>query len=86
MPSSPERKFEDEKGVAVTRESPQGVASERSEWIDEERPAPRHVLDDPVVQAKVQRAVERVRAGEAHPGRGADDLLRLADEQRRVDT
>lgn len=56
-----------------------------SEVGDEERPAPRHVLDDPVVKEKIKAALERVRRGRSRRGKSADDLLRLAREQRRMD-
>jgi len=85
MPRIPGRELDDEEGGAVSRESAHRAGSELPGPVERERPAPRHVLDDPEVQAKIQRSLDRVRAGTSRPGKTADDLLRLADEQRRVD-
>ena len=55
------------------------------EPAEEEQPAPRHVLDDPEVQEKIKAALDRAQHGKSRRGKTADDLLRLADEHRRVD-
>lgn len=80
MSSIPERAFERE-GAAVIQDSgrPEHPSAE------EEKPAPRRVFDDPEVKAKVAAALDRVKRGESRRGKTADDLLRLASEQRRVD-
>jgi hypothetical protein len=53
---------------------------------DEDQPAARHVLDDPDVRAKIEDVLGRSERGELRPGKSADDLLRLAREQRRMET
>lgn len=53
---------------------------------EEDQPAARHVLDDPEVQAKIEDGLARSESGELRPGKSADELLRLAREQRRMET
>jgi hypothetical protein len=53
--------------------------------FEEEQPAPRHVLDDPEIQTKIKAALERVEQGRSRRGKTADDLLKLAREQRGLD-
>ncbi len=54
--------------------------------MEPERPMPREKLDTPDMKAKIAKAKERANAVEGGSGKTADDLLKLAAEQRRVDT
>jgi hypothetical protein len=51
---------------------------------DEDRPAPARILADPEVQERIERSLARIREGKAEPGKTSDELLRAADEQRRL--
>jgi hypothetical protein len=45
--------------------------------------APAKLLNDPEIQARIERARERIRRGETSSGTSADQLLELARERRR---
>jgi len=49
----------------------------------EDEPIPRHILEDPKVQAAIEEALERARRGDGKPGLTAEDLRAGADEERR---
>jgi hypothetical protein len=49
----------------------------------ENEPIPRHILEDPKVQAAIEDALERVRRGDTSPGSTPEQLTALADEERR---
>lgn len=51
-------------------------------WRDE--PPPPGFMDRPEVKAAIEVALERARKGGGRKGSSAEDLLRLAREQRRL--
>jgi hypothetical protein len=53
------------------------------EISDGEEPMDREVLDSPEMKARARVALARARRGRHDDGKTADDLLRLAREQRR---
>ena len=53
---------------------------------DSERSMSRERLDTPEMKARIAKAKQRASASEGGSGKTADDLLKLAHEQRRVDT
>jgi hypothetical protein len=64
-------------------------AEDEAEQLDEtapERPMPREKLDTPEMKAKIAKAKERATAVEGGSGKTADDLIKLAREQRRMDS
>lgn len=60
--------------------------TEQLEGTEPERPMSREKLDTPEMRAKIAKAKARASATEGRSGRTADDLRKLAREQRRVDT
>jgi hypothetical protein len=77
MPRMPERAFD--------REEPEMIRDRARADVERERPAPRHVLDDPEVRGTIERALKHVRGGESRRGMTAVELLRHArDQQRRL--
>lgn len=47
----------------------------------DDEPAPRRVLDDPIVRARIGEGLTRIEEAKVSPGRSADELLDLAREQ-----
>jgi len=64
------------------RENAKGTPSDPSE---REEPMSREMLDTPEMRAKIEKALERARAGRKGRGMTAEELRHLAREQRRVD-
>lgn len=58
--------------------------TEPLEGLEPVETMPREVLDSPEMQARIAKA--KAREGKADSGKTADDLLKLAREQRRVDS